>query len=200
MSSRRDFLKGFAALASGLVLARRETLAEVARLGTPQQWVEPSTYTAIRSGRWNDPTIWSAGRVPGAGARVEVRGHTLTLDEVTPPLGPVDVYGATLEVGPRGLLRLNGETKFTRVCLLMDRDPWHDPAPAPAVEMLPGPQNRLMIFDTCHMDYRPAMYAPLLPMPPILASPRPEPLRVYPSQYRLTAAACPWQTTPGVLS
>jgi hypothetical protein len=39
MTSRRDFLKGFAALASGLVLAPASALANVTRLGPPAAWI-----------------------------------------------------------------------------------------------------------------------------------------------------------------
>lgn len=43
MTTRRDFLKGFAALASslaGLALAPASALASVQRLGTPAEWAE----------------------------------------------------------------------------------------------------------------------------------------------------------------
>jgi hypothetical protein len=43
MTTRRDFLKGFAALASGLALAPASALAQVQRLGSPAEWVEPET-------------------------------------------------------------------------------------------------------------------------------------------------------------
>ena len=34
-----------------------------------------------RSGRWSEPATWQGGKVPGAGARVQVRmGHTVTYD------------------------------------------------------------------------------------------------------------------------
>src|SRR4051794_15374129 len=33
------------------------------------------------SGRWSEPTTWENGRVPGSGARVQVRaGHTVAYD------------------------------------------------------------------------------------------------------------------------
>lgn len=41
MTTRRDFLKSFAALASGLALAPASALASVQRLGTPAEWVDP---------------------------------------------------------------------------------------------------------------------------------------------------------------
>lgn len=64
MTTRRDFLKGFAALASGLALAPASALAQVQRLGTPQQWVEPNVFHAVRSGLYYDPNVWENGRVP----------------------------------------------------------------------------------------------------------------------------------------
>jgi hypothetical protein len=39
--SRRDFLKGFTALASGLVLAPAKALADITRIGPVEAWVEP---------------------------------------------------------------------------------------------------------------------------------------------------------------
>lgn len=42
MTSRRDFLKRFTALASGIVLAPATALATVQRLGEPQAWVTTS--------------------------------------------------------------------------------------------------------------------------------------------------------------
>jgi hypothetical protein len=109
MRTRRDFLKGLTALASGLVLARRETLAEVARLGTPQQWVEPNVYTAIRSGRFNDPSIWDVGRVPTAGSKVVVsEGTRLVVDAPTEPVARLEMRRATVRASGGHALHVRG--------------------------------------------------------------------------------------------
>jgi hypothetical protein len=40
-----------------------------------------STLTSVKSGRWSDPTVWNAGRVPAAGDQVVISsGHTVTYD------------------------------------------------------------------------------------------------------------------------
>ncbi len=41
----------------------------------------PTLIRTTGSGRWSDPAIWEGGRVPGTGARVQVRsGHVITYD------------------------------------------------------------------------------------------------------------------------
>jgi hypothetical protein len=118
MTSRRDFLKGLTALASGLVLARRETLAEVQRLGTPQQWVKPTVYTAIRSGRFNDPTIWDVQRVPGAGAHVVVsEGTRLVVDAPMEPVARLEMRRAAVWASGGHALNVRGSFDI-RECVI----------------------------------------------------------------------------------
>src|SRR5262249_46528172 len=41
----------------------------------------PVMVRSAKSGPWSAPTTWKGGKVPGAGARVQVcRGHTVTYD------------------------------------------------------------------------------------------------------------------------
>lgn len=40
----------------------------------------PYTVTAIKSGNWSDPTLWSTGSVPGANATVDLGAHYVTYD------------------------------------------------------------------------------------------------------------------------
>jgi hypothetical protein len=48
-----------------------------------------------RSGPWSDPGTWESGRVPGAGARVQVRvGHTVIYDvDSAQPIRSIHVTG-----------------------------------------------------------------------------------------------------------
>src|SRR5688572_4832974 len=43
----------------------------------------PFTATAVKSGNWSDPTLWSTGAVPGAGASVDLGAHFVTYDVVS---------------------------------------------------------------------------------------------------------------------
>jgi hypothetical protein len=93
MTSRRDFLKSFAALASGLALAPARALSEVQRLGTPAEWVEPDDFASYnqthrfghnviytaRSGWADDPNTWERGVLPSGGHAVVRAGHVLTI-------------------------------------------------------------------------------------------------------------------------
>ena len=40
----------------------------------------PFTVTAVKSGNWSDPTLWSTGEVPGANATVDLGDHVVTYD------------------------------------------------------------------------------------------------------------------------
>lgn len=71
MTTRRDFLKAFA--------------ATVQRLGSPRDWVGPVernvVWRTVGSGTWDDPYVWSQGRMPDETAS-EIHigvGHTLVI-------------------------------------------------------------------------------------------------------------------------
>ncbi|MDF3057489.1 MAG: hypothetical protein K0R17_1704 [Rariglobus sp.] len=40
----------------------------------------PYTVTAVKSGNWSDPTLWSTGALPGANATVDLGAHYVTYD------------------------------------------------------------------------------------------------------------------------
>src|SRR5688572_32511383 len=44
----------------------------------------PFTVTAVKSGNWSDPTLWSTGAVPGANATVDLGAHFVTYDVASP--------------------------------------------------------------------------------------------------------------------
>src|SRR5207248_1565030 len=69
---------------------------------------------SAQSGPWSAPATWEGGRIPGAGARVQIRsGHTVTYD-LTPPVA------ARLDRVIRSI-HVAGTLTFAR-----DRDTWLD--------------------------------------------------------------------------
>src|SRR5262249_31450715 len=84
----------------------------------------PSVLRSAKSGPWSAPATWDGGKVPGSGARVQIRpGHTVTYDlKAGPAIRAVQVAGTltfardrgtTLEVGviniqPRETYREDG--------------------------------------------------------------------------------------------
>src|SRR5437868_3734410 len=74
---------------------------------TPQGPQAPLIRSAA-SGRWSDPATWEGTKVPGAGARVQVRtGHTVTFETKTDgPIRSIHVAG-TLGFDPRRDTRLD---------------------------------------------------------------------------------------------
>ena len=68
----------------------------------------PALTRSAESGRWSEPTTWEGGRVPGAGARVQVRaGHTVTYDaDSDQPIRSIHVAG-TLRFDPDRVTRLD---------------------------------------------------------------------------------------------
>src|SRR4051794_38992697 len=66
-----------AVVAVGLVLAGAAWSAQNAG---------PAVLRSAQSGPWSDPKTWHGGKVPGAGARVQIRpGHTVTYDVTDGP-------------------------------------------------------------------------------------------------------------------
>ncbi|HKI19074.1 MAG TPA: G8 domain-containing protein, partial [Isosphaeraceae bacterium] len=63
---------------------------------------EPPLIRSVQSGRWSDAATWQGGKVPGSGARVQVRtGHVVTYD--------IKTEGAVRSVHVAGLLRFDPE-------------------------------------------------------------------------------------------
>jgi hypothetical protein len=68
----------------------------------------PALVRSVRNGNWSDPATWVGGRVPGTGARVQVRaGHTVVYDILgDSPIRSIHVAG-TLRFDPEKDTRLD---------------------------------------------------------------------------------------------
>jgi len=66
--------------------------------------------TSVKSGRWSDPTVWNAGRLPAAGDQVVIAsGHTVTYDIVEGSTNDVELgtAGNSLDLDLYGTLQFD---------------------------------------------------------------------------------------------
>src|SRR4051794_8926349 len=101
MMQSRAALKSFAlgaSLALGVVLAS----------GARSHAADGGLIRSARSGDWSAPATWEGGKVPGAGARVQIRtGHQVVYDANSPEVIRAVFVGGTLRFAPDRDTRLH---------------------------------------------------------------------------------------------